>query len=122
MKRCRRHRGERVSVVRQGDRCLGQRPAATAISFIVINGQSFAKDLSRSCRKHAPARHEIAGRIADSRGREVEDATEPSIRCQHVAGEQITVSPDGSASPRVGVQGTLPEQEKLRDADEIAYL
>ncbi len=78
-----------VPVVRERDQSHGQGPAATSRPGRVINLQDGTESAPHAGGEKIPRDDQVTGGIAHSRGREVDDSTEPTLEDQQISGQQV---------------------------------
>ena len=98
----------RAGIAHQAQQRLPQRPAARTRPGLLVEPDRRAEHLPRRAPEEGPGDHQVAGRIADPAGAEVDDRGEPTLAGQQVSDGHVTVEPHVGPVPRRG-QRCLPD-------------
>src|SRR5690606_14839715 len=105
-----------VTGVRTGGQCLPQRPAAPTRPGVVVDGKALLEHLPPRIVQQRPGDREIAGRIADSAGPEVDDGRQHAVGEKEIPRGDVTVEPALDAIPRRR-EGLGPDLASQADVD-----
>ena len=108
---CRGRSGVAITVLAKGDQSLPECPATTTRPRAGIDAEGAAECISAGTGQQGLGNDQVAGRVADPRGTEVDHRAQLAVADQQVALSHVTVEPDRFARParRYGVVPHRPD-------------